>query len=43
MDTRGSALNLHSVSLLKQWDLWSALAPHTGAIGDIHVPSRAFR
>ena len=40
MDTRGSALNLHSVELLKHWDLWSALASHTGAIGDIHVSHR---
>ena len=39
MDTRGPP-NLHSVSLLKHWDLWSALAPHTGAIGDIHVSHR---
>ena len=40
MDTRGSALNLHSVELLKRWRLWSALAPHMGAIGDIHVSHR---
>ena len=40
MDTRGSALNLHSVELLKHWDLWSALASRTGAIGDIHVSHR---
>ena len=40
MDTRGSALNLHSVELLERWDLWSALASHTGAIGDIHVSHR---
>jgi len=40
MDTRSSALNLHSVELLERWDLWSALASHTGAIGDIHVSHR---
>ena len=40
MDTRGSALNLHSVELLNRWELWSALASHTGAIGDIHVSHR---
>ena len=40
MDTRGSALNLHSVELLKHWDLWSGLESHTGAIREIHVSHR---
>ena len=40
MDTRSSALNLHSVELLERWDLWSSLTSHTGAIGDIHVSHR---
>ena len=40
LDTRGSALNLHSVELLSCWGLWSALEPHTGAIADIHVSHR---
>ena len=40
MDTRGSALNLHSVELLTRWGLWSALESHSGVIGDIHVSHR---
>ena len=40
LDTRASALNLHSVALLKDWDIWSSLAPHCGVIEDIHVSHR---
>lgn len=37
LDTRASALNLHSVALLQDWGVWSALAPDCGVIQDIHV------
>ena len=40
LDTRGSALNLHSVSLLASWGIWSDLRPVAGAIRDIHVSHR---
>ena len=40
LDTRGSALNLHSVSLLESWSVWSDLCPAAGAIRDIHVSHR---
>lgn len=40
MDTRGSALNLHSVALLEKWGVWSSLGAHAGAIADIHVSHR---
>ena len=40
MDTRGSALNLHSVALLEKWGVWSSLDAHAGAIADIHVSHR---
>ena len=31
LDTRGSALNLHSVSLLESWGIWSDLRAAAGA------------
>ena len=40
LDTRGSALNLHSVSLLESWGIWSGLRSAAGAIRDIHVSHR---
>lgn len=40
LDTRASALNLHSVTLLKDWGIWSKLAPVCGVIKDIHVSHR---
>ena len=40
LDTRGSALNLHSVSLLESWGIWSDLRAAAGAIRDIHVSHR---
>jgi len=40
LDTRASALNLHSVALLKDWGIWPALAPECGVIRDIHVSHR---
>ncbi|MDG2461254.1 MAG: FAD-dependent monooxygenase [Luminiphilus sp.] len=40
LDTRGSALNLHSVTLLERWGLWSEMATRLGAIRDIHVSHR---
>ena len=40
LDTRASALNLHSVALLKDWGIWPALAPDCGVIRDIHVSHR---
>ena len=40
LDTRGSALNLHSVTLLEKWGVWSSLDAHAGAIADIHVSHR---
>ena len=30
MDTRGSALNLHSVALLEKWGVWSSLERSRG-------------
>ena len=40
LDTRASALNLHSVALLEDWGIWPALAPDCGVIRDIHVSQR---
>lgn len=40
LDTRGSALNLHSVALLEQWGVWHHIASCSGAIREIHVSHR---
>ena len=40
LDTRASALNLHSATLLEDWGIWSALVPDCGVIRDIHVSHR---
>jgi 2-octaprenyl-6-methoxyphenol hydroxylase len=40
LDTRASALNLHSAALLEDWGIWSDLAPDCGVIRDIHVSHR---
>lgn len=40
LDTRASALNLHSVALLKDWGVWPTLSPACGVIQDIHVSHR---
>jgi len=40
MDTRASALNLHSTALLDRWGMWQALETQSGAITDIHVSHR---
>ena len=40
LDTRASALNLHSVAQLEQWSLWSELCQSVGAIEEIHVSHR---
>jgi 2-octaprenyl-6-methoxyphenol hydroxylase len=37
LDTRASALNLHSAQLLTKWGLWDTLKPQAGAITEIHV------
>lgn len=37
LDTRASAVNLHSVQLLSKWGLWDMLKPQAGAITEIHV------
>ena len=40
LDTRASALNLHSAEQLRQWALWSELSQSVGAIEEIHVSHR---
>ena len=40
LDTRASALNLHSVDRLDHWGIWSSLQAHSGPIHDIHVSHR---
>ncbi len=40
LDTRASALNLHSVDRLDHWGVWSSLQAHSGPIHDIHVSHR---
>ena len=40
LDTRASALNLHSVDRLDHWGMWSSLQAHSGPIHDIHVSHR---
>ncbi len=40
LDTRGSALNLHAVSLLASWGIWSNLRAAAGVIRDIHISHR---
>ena len=40
LDTRASALNLHSVEQLEQWSLWSELSRSVGVIEEIHVSHR---
>ena len=40
LDTRASALNLHSVDRLDHWGIWSSLHAHAGPIHEIHVSHR---
>ena len=40
LDTRASALNLHSVEHLDHWGIWASLRAHSGPIQDIHVSHR---
>lgn len=40
LDTRASALNLHSAEQLRQWALWSEVSQSVGAIEEIHVSHR---
>ena len=40
LDTRASALNLHSVDLLKAWGVWQEIENLAGPIIDIHVSHR---
>ena len=40
LDTRASALNLHSVDRLEHWGVWSLLQTHLAPIHDIHVSHR---
>ena len=40
LDTRASALNLHSVEHLEHWGIWASLRAHSGPIQDIHVSHR---
>ena len=40
LDTRASALNLHSAEQLRQWALWSERSQSVGAIEEIHVSHR---
>ena len=40
LDTRASALNLHSAEQLRQWALWSELSQSVGVIEEIHVSHR---
>ena len=40
LDTRASALNLHSVEQLDRWGVWPALVDFAGSIEEIHVSHR---
>ena len=40
LDTRASALNLHSVEQLDLWGVWPALVDFAGSIEEIHVSHR---
>ena len=40
LDTRASALNLHSVEQLDRWGVWPALEDFAGQIEEIHVSHR---
>ena len=40
LDTRASALNLHSIDRLDRWGIWSSLHAHAGPIHEIHVSHR---
>ena len=40
LDTRASALNLHSVKQLDRWGVWPALLDFAGSIEEIHVSHR---
>ena len=40
LDTRASALNLHSIDRLQHWGVWSSLQAQSGPIQDIHVSHR---
>jgi len=40
LDTRASALNLASRSILEHWGLWSSLAAQSGVIEKIHVSNQ---
>ena len=42
LDTRASALNLHSVEQLDRWGVWSALIDFAGSIEEIHVSHRGY-